>query len=461
MADVNVKLSIDSMVGYTGETSSIDLTVINNGTATDTFSISVWPQQYYGITPTPEKSIVTVDANSQETIKLDFYIAIDAVEQTPVFSITAKSITNASASDTQTFYLTVVRKTNIYIKDIILEKYTLNPEETANIKTVVINIGNTPSGKYYLETTIKKVDTLITKFDDTLEGIAPLSTAQISKTYTFGKYDPPGTYAIQSVLKDSNDKLVYSKATNLELRVVNKTCDALLSDMTKSTGFNFFWITTTLTIKNEGNIATQDCYVTESVPSFAKTLFSPDKKEPISTTQAEGRVVYTWLISPIAPGDKTIIKYSFDLWRIWLTILIVGLIVYGAFKFFYKPTVVKRHSHEGPITRDKEIIVSLDVRNRTKHEIRDVEVRDVVPSIARVVERFDTLAPRTRTSEVGTELRWKIDSLKPREERVLTYRIRPVVEVTGSLNLPKAKVRYVDRKKVKRIIASKSLMIKG
>jgi len=462
MADVGVKLSTDSMVGYAGETSSIDLTVVNNGAAIDTFSISVWPQQYYGITPTPEKSIVTVDANSQETIKLDFYIAIDAVEQTPVFSITAKSITNATVSDTQTFYLTVVRKTNVYIKDIKLEKYALDPEETAKIETVVINIGDTASGKYYLETTIKKNDELIKKFDDTLEGIAPLSTAQISKSYTFGKYDRPGTYAIQSVLKDNNDKTISKKATNLEIKVVNKTCDVLLGDIIKSTKFNFFWITTTLTIKNEGNVPTQNCDVTESVPSFAKTLFSPEK-EPISATQAEGRVIYTWLIPPIEPGpvNKVTIKYSFDLWRIWLTILIVVLIVYGAFKFFYKPTIVKRHSHEGPITRNKEILVSLDVRNRTKHEIRDVEVKDVVPSIARVVEKFDTLAPRIKTSEIGTELRWKIDSLKPREERVLTYRIRPVVEVAGTLNLPEAKARYVDRKKLKRIIASKSLLIKG
>jgi hypothetical protein len=460
MANVNVKLSTDNMVGYAGEIPSIDLTVNNNGAATDTFSISVWPQQYFGITTNLDKYLVTLDANSQETVGLKFAIAMDAEEITPVFSITAKSITNASVSDTQSFYLTVVRKTNVYIKDIKLEKYTLNPEETATIETTVINIADTPSGKYYLETTIKKTDNIIKKFDDTLEGIAPLSTAQISKSYTFGKYDPPGTYAIQSVLKDSTDKTISSKSTNLEIKVVNKTCDELLSDITKSTKYNFFWITTTLTVKNEGNVATQNCDVTESVPSFIKTLFDPEV-EPKSSTQAEGRVVYSWLISAIEPGDKTITKYSFDLWRIWLTVLIVGLIIYGAFKLFYKPTIVKRHSHEGPITRDKEILVSLDVRNRTKHEIRDVEVRDVVPSIARVVEKFDTLAPRTRTSEIGTELRWKIDSLKPREERVLTYRIRPVVEVTGTLNLPEAKVRYVDKKKIKRIIASKSLLIKG
>lgn len=462
MADVNVKLSTDNMVGYAGETSSLDVTVNNNGAAIDTFSISVWPQQYFGITTSLDKYLVTLDANSQEKVELKFDIAMDAEEITPVFSITAKSITNASVTDTQTFYLTIVRKTNVYIKDIKLEKYTLNPEETAKIETIVINIADTASGKYYLETTIKKADSIIKKFDDTLEGIAPLSTAQISKSYTFGKYDPPGTYAIQSVLKDSTDKTISSEATNLEIKVVNKTCNELLSDITKSTKYNFFWITTTVTIKNEGNVATQNCDVTESAPNFIKSLFSPEV-EPDSVTQADGRVVYSWLIPSIEPGptNKIIIKYSFDLWRIWLTILIVVLIVYGAFTLFYKPTIIKRHSHEGPITRNKEILVSLDVRNRTKHEIRDVEVKDVVPSIARVVEKFDTLAPRTKTSEIGTELRWKIDSLKPREERVLTYRIRPVVEVTGTLNLPEAKVRYVDKKKVKRIIASKSLLIKG
>ena len=102
----------------------------------------------------------------------------------------------------------------------------------------------------------------------------------------------------------------------------------------------------------------------------------------------------------------------------------------------------------------------LEVRNRTKHEIRDVEVRDFVPSIARVVERFDTLKPRVKSTGSGTELRWSFESLKARDERVLTYRIKPVVDVIGHLHLPNAHVKYSDRKKIKRMIASKRLAIK-
>jgi hypothetical protein len=100
------------------------------------------------------------------------------------------------------------------------------------------------------------------------------------------------------------------------------------------------------------------------------------------------------------------------------------------------------------------------VRNKTSHEIRDVEVRDFIPSIARVVEKFDTLKPRIKSTEGGTELRWSFDSLKARDERVLTYKIRPVVDVVGNLNLPHAHVKYSDRKKVKRMLASKSLAVK-
>ncbi len=457
VADVGVRLSSYDMVGYTGETPSIDITVVNNGTAKDTFLISVWPPQYYGVTLNLEKYLVTVDANSQETVKLYFYIAMDAKEITPVFSISAKSSTDADVTDTRDFYLTIVRKTNVYIKDITLEKYTLNPEGTANIEVSVINIADTPSGKYYLETTIKKDNSIIKNFDDTLDGIAPSSTVKVIKSYTFDKYAPPGSYAIESVLTDSAGKIVYSKATNANINAEYKIPREY---STKSTKYTFFMITTTLTVKNEGNIATPDFYVTESIPSFIKTLFDP-QIEPDTAEQTDGRIIYSWLVPSLEPGKQITIVYGFDLWRIWLTALIVGLIVYGAFTFFYKPTIVKKFRHEGPITRDKEILISLDVRNRTKHEIRDIEVRDFVPSIARVIDKFDTLAPRAKTGETGTELRWKIDSLKAGEERVLTYRIRPVVEVVGSLNLPEARVRYVDKKKVKRIIASKAMLVKG
>jgi hypothetical protein len=102
----------------------------------------------------------------------------------------------------------------------------------------------------------------------------------------------------------------------------------------------------------------------------------------------------------------------------------------------------------------------LEVRNRTRHEIKDVLIRDFVPSIATVVEKFDTLRPTLRKVAGGTELVWRLDSIGPLEERVLAYRVKPSVDIIGTLKLPKALMRYTDKeKKVKRVI-SKNIKIR-
>jgi hypothetical protein len=103
----------------------------------------------------------------------------------------------------------------------------------------------------------------------------------------------------------------------------------------------------------------------------------------------------------------------------------------------------------------------LEIRNRTRNEIRDVLVRDFVPAVAMVVERFDTLRPMLRKVAGGTEVVWKIDSLGPGDERVLTYRIKPVVDIVGVLKLPKAYVRFLDRKKEVKRFLSKGVYIKA
>ncbi|HKZ45355.1 MAG TPA: hypothetical protein VJ343_01495, partial [archaeon] len=90
-----------------------------------------------------------------------------------------------------------------------------------------------------------------------------------------------------------------------------------------------------------------------------------------------------------------------------------------------------------------------------------VIIRDFVPSIARVVDRFDTVKPVVRRTGTGTEVLWKFDSLKPREERVLTYWIVPSVDVPGTLKLSKAYMKFVDRKRVKKVSASKSILLKS
>jgi rRNA processing protein Gar1 len=88
-------------------------------------------------------------------------------------------------------------------------------------------------------------------------------------------------------------------------------------------------------------------------------------------------------------------------------------------------------------------------------------VRDFVPAVATVVERFDTLRPTLRKVTGGTELIWTLDSLRSGEERVLNYRIRPVVDIIGTLKLPVAYVKYLDKKKEVNKAVSKVAYIKA
>ena len=196
------------------------------------------------------------------------------------------------------------------------------------------------------------------------------------------------------------------------------------------------------------------------MPKFSKSLFDPDL-EPLTTDSTTNRIIYTWSVPALAPGGQYTISYKLSIWRIWLIIGVIVVIVYIAYRWVSAPKIVKGVRHEGEITRGKEIVVLLEAKNRALHEIKDVEVVDVVPQIAKIVERFDTLRPKIKKVLDGTELRWSFPSMKAGEERVLMYRIKSVVDVVGHLNLPEAQMFFVDRRKVRRMSASKETLVKA
>ena len=459
---VELSLSSKNVVGYGGETTSVDIIIKNNQIGADTFKIDTFSSSYhYNVATTLEKSTIWVNASSTEKVKLYFDTPMDVDEIGIAFKITVTSLTDSSVTDEKEFVLETVRKTDVYIDKIIspLENSKFDPEEVVDINIKIRNVGLSLSGKYELDTTVENPSgTNNTMYNNVLNSILPKTDQKISNIYKIGRYDEPGIYKVQAVLEDNEGKIISLETTTFN---VNSAYELPEEYTTKRTSYNFFFITTTVTVKNDGNINTPSFYITESAPAFGKLIFNPEIEPTKVVKSDDGRVVYKWLIPTLEPNKSVTIKYSYDLWEIWVTLFVLIAAGYFSVKFLYTPTLVKKHRHRGPITKEKEILVSLEVKNRTMHEVKDVIIRDIVPTIAKVVEKFDTLKPMMRQTSVGTELRWKIDALKPREERVITYRIKPVVETVESLNLPKAHARYMDRKKIKRIIASKSVLVKG
>jgi hypothetical protein len=77
-------------------------------------------------------------------------------------------------------------------------------------------------------------------------------------------------------------------------------------------------------------------------------------------------------------------------------------------------------------------------------------VRDWVSPLAQVLqEEIESSKPAIRSQDDGTELIWKLGDMKPREERILQYKVRSLVH--GSLKMPGAQLKFTAGKGDKKI----------
>jgi hypothetical protein len=73
-----------------------------------------------------------------------------------------------------------------------------------------------------------------------------------------------------------------------------------------------------------------------------------------------------------------------------------------------------------------------------------------VSPLAQVLhEEIESTKPVIRRLEQGTELIWKLGEMKPREERILQYKVRSLVH--GSLKMPGAHLKFTAGKGEKKI----------
>ncbi len=456
-AGADVSISSGSIDVYAGETQTIDVIVKNTLSASDTFTLSMFPSQFEKVSTSLESFLITLEPNEERTLRLYVTAAIDSDLLSPSFTITSRSVSDESLSDSENLIVIVKRQTPVYILALSLERYSLNPSDEVKITTKIFNLEGTLSDKYFLKIAVKKGTSIVNTFDESLDSIGARSSVDISKGFKLDKYAQPGSYVVEAELRDENNQLKYAKSINFNVDQVTKQPTEYIH---KSSGYNIIFSSKTIKVINEGNVELQAFTLTESLPKFAQSLFDPDI-EPTTTDSSSDRIVYSWSVPSLPPGGEYTISYKLALWRVWLTAGVIGIVGYFAYKWISKPVIGKRASHEGELKRGKEILVMIEAKNRALHEIKDVEVIDVVPHIARVVDRFDTLRPKIKRVPDGIEMRWNLGSLRPGEERVLTYRIKPAVDIIGHLNLPETQMIFVDRHKTKRMSVSKQTLVRA
>jgi hypothetical protein len=458
--EVSLSLSTKILTIYTGESASVELSLKNNQAFSDTFSLSIFPPYYQGIVPSLEKYSITLGPYETQTLKIYFEIPECAEETSSSFAITAISRKNENVSDSENLILETIRRFGVCIYEAKLNKQKFNPGETLTIEVLLKNPSESLSQPLNLQTNVLLGEEIVKRFDDYIETIEGKTTKTIIHTFEIGKYQTPGFYMVEILLKDKFGTVVNQKKLQFNVVTINASNQPNYLPIVKTVKSGLLVQTIEISVKNEGNVPTSSFYLSEAIPTFMKVFFFP-KKEPDLEETKENRIVYSWLVPSLNPGGSYIITYEISTWNAVLIAIVLIVIVVYSFASIFSISIEKKHRIIGPITKEREITIMLEVKNRTRHEIKDVIVRDFVPGIATVVEKFDTLRPTLRKIANGTEIVWKINSLAPGDERVLTYRIKPIVDVVGTLKLPKAYLKFMDKKKEVKKILSKSAYIKA
>ena len=450
----SVSVSQKSFVVGITETYALNVTVTNKESQDDTFSISVFPASQGDLGISVEKYSLPVKAQKSESFQIFFTPFINAVPRAQIFTITAYSFTEKT-SDSIDVTVIIVRSSPVYIESLSVNSTILDPGETLNFGTSVGNIANTPSAVFSLQSTITdENNNLIKTFSDNFS-VGQKSSKTISSTFPLDKYFAPGIYKIETSLVNSSGETIQTESYSFK---VSNLGSKLVTSETKN--LSPFAYSFQITVKNEGNVPAENFYVNSSVPLGINTLFS-SPSSPSSSRITGASVQYNWLVQKLDPGQEITISYQINIWTVWVGFLVLAGIVMVSFRFVFTPQLIKSTRFLGQITRDREIGVTIELRNNSLQELKEVMVRDFVPNTGSVIEKFQAIPPAVKPVGTGTELVWRIDSIKPREERIMFYKIKPTVQVLDSMRLPSASARFLNRKRDKKTVSSNEVLLRS
>jgi hypothetical protein len=183
-------------------------------------------------------------------------------------------------------------------------------------------------------------------------------------------------------------------------------------------------------VSNDGNVVEDEYTIEANVPTgFVTFSQQPQKCE-------DG--VCEWVLPAMNPRDGFEIVYRVEYWPLvaeglMIAVLVSAFVVFG-WNRVNNPSIVKRvEERRGTYT------AVIEVRNAAR-KITNVTVKDFVTPLFEVDKSFEAAKPEMKHSAEGTELTWSMPELSPGEQRIIHYKMRPVIN--GHLRVAKASMKY-------------------
>ncbi len=410
----DVTVPEDTVISSIGDITSFNITLksdINDRiilSSTGKPWITIVNSQPSLIRNTPEK--ITIYLSPYETTDTGLY----------KISLTFTSeITNEKSS--RDVYISVLRKEGVVIKKITTQG-SLEPLGYIDVDICGNNYGE-KIDKASLELSLGDLYKKTLDLKDIPKGESKIVSARID----IDKQVASGEYLLSAKITAANRSSSFNIKLEIEKKHVIKQ-----SLEEKSLLFGSKKI---ITVKNYGNDAASRVTIGDKINLFEAIFYSGDK--PITETDS----VFLWEIKDLKPGEEAKIQYKIDYTPLVMFIFAILLFAwYVAIKlrtFRIRKYVIQKKS----ITEGEEFTIAIDVRNAVGKMVDNINVRDIIPPVFEL-KLVDGPQPKKKKTQAGIELSWKLEDFKPREERVLLYKIVPVFGVHGTVRLPKAMVKF-------------------
>lgn len=371
----------------------------------------------------------TTLGNSQPVIEagvpynIELYLS-PYIETTPGlyrFQIIAQSIDTAERKSADV-YVNVKKGEGVIIQKMSISGET-EPLGSAVLKIYVKNIGITTATNSYLNITVYSPSGVFDVSREYITSINPGEEKIFQRTISFPAGTNAGNYYAEAKIVYKDIATILKQDFEVEQKSIIKKTEQRQDSIT---GFK-----KTIIVQNLGNKVSDNVAVTESVSFFDSMFFVgyvPDS--------ASGGY-YTWNIVSVKPGEERVIYYEINYNNLY--IFLIALLVASFIVLFFFRTVrikkfimQKKHIEEG-----EEFTIGIEIKNASGKNVNDIVIRDFVPGIFRIIDT-EGVKPLKKKVSGGIELRWKLDNLQNREERIFTYKLVPVFGVHGRVPLSSA-----------------------
>lgn len=216
-----------------------------------------------------------------------------------------------------------------------------------------------------------------------------------------------------------------------------------------------------LSVKNNGNIKSSESILFKT--SLFDSLFTKTSPK-MGVVKINGERYYNWSVE-LMPSEEKSGLYSVS-YRLPFYLLLALVIFYFAYPLIRGPLIVKKTAKRLDKNVDgiSELQVLIELKNTSIDPIDSIEVVDKVPNIADISDKSsNTIKPAkiTKSDTTGkTIIKWNIDDLDGKENRVLVYNLKYRLSILGNFFLPPTTVRYRTKSGNVRVTRSERVEIK-